>query len=231
MSLKGKVVLVTGAGRGIGRAICLRLAADGATIAAAARTQDELATLRQEIAAQGGECHTIAVDLRDPARAQSLVATALQQAGRLDVLVNNAGIAWCKPITETSFDEWRELQAVNVDAPFLLTREILPVFRGQGGGQIVNIGSDASIRGIGRMTCYCTSKFGLRGMTLALREELRGSGIRLNLILPGPVNTTIISKKDNPALPQPEDIAELVWQVIALPQRADVWELLVEPRS
>jgi 3-oxoacyl-[acyl-carrier protein] reductase len=231
MSLDGKVVLVTGAGRGIGRAIALRLAADGAGVVAVARSGEELERLRGAIAAKGGKCWTIAADLRDPLEPERVVAAAVQSAGRLDVLVNNAGVAWCKGIADISHEQWRDMFALNMEAVFLLTKAVLPIFKAQKSGQIVNIGSDASIKGIGNMTCYCASKYALRGFTMALREELRKTGIRLNLIMPGPVNTTIIGKEDHPEFIQPADVADLVWQVVAMAPRTDVWEILLEPKG
>ena len=231
MSSEGKMVLVTGAGRGIGRAIALRLAADGAGVVAVARSGGELESLRGAIAAKGGKCWTIPADLRDPLEPERVIAAAMQSAGRVDVLINNAGVAWCKGVADISIEQWRDMFALNVEAVFLLTKAVLPVFKAQKSGQIVNIGSDAGIKGIGSMTCYCATKFALRGFTMALREELRKTGIRLNLILPGPVNTTIIAKGDHPGLIEPEDVADLVWQVVALPQRTDVWEILLEPRT
>ncbi len=224
-----KVALVTGAGRGIGRAISLRLANDGVYIAAVARSEQELNSLQVEINSQGGKCLSIVSDLRDPTEPDRIVAELMKREGRLDLLINNAGIAWAKSITDVSYEQWREMFALNMDAVFLLTRAVLPLFHRQNSGQIVNIGSDASIKGIGKMACYCSTKFALRGFTLALREELRGTGIRLNLILPGPVNTTIIGKDNHPELIQPKDVAELVRQVISLPQNTDVWEILLEP--
>ena len=230
LSAKDKVVLVTGAGRGIGAAIARRLAADRARVIAAARTTKQLDALMAELKPLRGDCLAVPTDLASEASIDNLVRVVNDEVGRLDALVNNAGVAWAKPIGEVTLEDWRALMAVNVDAVFLLTSKLLPVFHAQHNGQIVNICSDAGIRGIGGMTCYCASKFALRGFTLALREELRGSGIRTNLVLPGPVNTTIIAKEaDRMDLPQPEDIADVVWQVIALPSRADVWEVLVEP--
>ena len=231
MNPDGKVALVTGAGRGIGRAISLRLAAEGIGVVAVARSEDELVQLREQITATGGRCWIIAADLGDPQQPGRVVAEAVKLAGRLDILINNAGLAWIKPVSDISFQEWRNLFALNMDAVFLLTQAVLPIFQDQQSGQIVNIGSDASLKGIKGMSCYCASKFALRGFTLALREELKGSGIRLNLLLPGPVNTTIIAEGDHPGLIEPDDVADLVWQVIALPARTDVWEILLEPRS
>ena len=230
MTPPDKVVLVTGAGRGIGAAICRRLAASGARIIAAARTRSEIEALVAELKPCRGDCLAIPTDLSDPASIEALVATLRDRVGRLDVLVNNAGVAWGRKVEDTSLDAWRQLMAVNLDAVFLLTREALPLLRESGNGQIINIGSDASIRGIPGMSCYCASKFALRGFTMALREELKGSGIRVNLVMPGPVNTTIIADKaDRWDLIQPEGVAELVHQLVALPPTADVWELLIEP--
>ena len=232
MKLADRVVLVTGAGRGIGAAICRRLAQDGARIVAAARTPGELEALVAELEPWRDDCIAAPTDLSDPASVEALVATVRDRVGRLDVLVNNAGIAWGRKVEETSLEAWRELMAVNLDAVFLLTRESLPLLRESGHGQVINIGSDASIRGIPGMSCYCASKFALRGFTMALREELKGSGIRVNLVMPGPVNTTIIAEKaDRWELIQPEGVADLVSQLVALPPTADVWELLVEPGS
>ena len=232
MKLADRAVLVTGAGRGIGAAICRRLARDGARIIAAARTGGELETLVAELKPWRDDCMAVPTDLSDPASIEALVATLRDSVGRLDVLVNNAGIAWGRKVEETSLEAWRQLMAVNLDAVFLLTREALPLLRDSDHGQVINIGSDASIRGIPGMSCYCASKFALRGFTMALREELKGSGIRVNLVMPGPVNTTIIAEKaDRWDLTQPESVAELVAQLVALPPTADVWELLVEPGS
>ena len=230
MPLSDRTVLVTGAGRGIGAAICRRLACDGARVVATARSRDQLNALLGELRAHRDDCLAVPADLASPDDIATLVETVRGEAGGLDVLINNAGVAWIKPTVEVTLEDWRALMAVNLDGVFLLTRECLPIFLGQGRGQIINIGSDASIRGVARMACYCASKFALRGFTMALREELKGSKVRVNLLTPGPVNTTIIANTaDRWDLIQPEDLAEIVWQMIALPPRADVWETLVEP--
>ncbi|NCO42548.1 MAG: short-chain dehydrogenase [Armatimonadetes bacterium CG_4_10_14_0_8_um_filter_66_14] len=230
MTVRDKVILVTGAGRGIGAAICRRLAQDGARVVAAARTTAELDALTEELRPFRDDCLAVPTDLSKPADIARLAETVRREVGRLDVLINNAGIAWGKPTAEVTLEEWRQLLAVNLDAVFLLTRECLPIFQAQGSGQIVNLGSDASLRGISGRACYCASKFALRGFTMALREELKGAGIRLNLVMPGPVNTTICGgAADRWDLIQPEAVAEVVHQVIALPPTADVWEVLVEP--
>ena len=230
MDLSDRTILVTGAGRGIGRAICQRLGRDGARVIATARTSAEIDSLIDELAPHRDDCLAIRADLLRPDDVVQLAQRVRDDVGPLDVLINNAGIAWGKPTAEVTFDEWRELLSVNLDAVFLLTRECLPMFEEQGSGQIINIGSDASLKGIAGMACYCASKFALRGFTLALREELKGKGIRCNLVMPGPTNTTICGGSgENWELIQPESVAEIVWQVVALPPTADVWETLIEP--
>ena len=227
-TVKDKVVLVTGAGRGIGAAICRRLGRGGARVIATARTESEIQAVVDEIKHYREDSLALPADLRKAEDIIGLVQAVRTKVGRLDALVNNAGVGWIRPISETSLDEWRSLIAVNLDAVFLLTRECLPLFLEQGSGQIVNIGSDASLHGISGMTCYCASKFALRGFTMALREELQGSGIRINLVMPGPVNTSITGEADQPEILQPQDIAEVVWHLMALPPRAETWEVLVE---
>jgi 3-oxoacyl-[acyl-carrier protein] reductase len=230
MSDNPPTVLVTGAGRGIGAAICRRLAADGARIIAVARTRPELDALLTELTPHRADCVAVPTDLSKPEDITALVGEVRTRVGRLDVLVNNAGIAWGRPLGQTTLEAWRELMAIDLDAVFLLTRDFLPLLKESGRGQIINIGSDASIRGIPGMSCYCAAKFALRGFTLALRQEFIGTGLRVNLVMPGPVNTTIIAKTANRAdLIQPEDVAEVVRELVVLPRRADVWEILIEP--
>jgi len=230
VTLSNKTVLVTGASRGIGAAICRRLAADGARIIAVARSQDQLDALLREIKKHRDDCIAIAADLANPDAITKLVAAVRDQAGKLDILINNAGIAWMRPFEDITLDDWRQLMTLNMDAVFLLTRDFLPMLRESGGARIINIGSNACVKGIAKMSCYCASKFALRGFTMALREELADSGIRVNLVMPGPVNTTIAGEKaDQWHLLQPEDIAEIVWQITTVSKTADVWETRIEP--
>ena len=225
-----RTILVTGAGRGIGAAICRALATPNHRLIATARSANQLEALEQELQSCCNDFLCIPADLTQPDEIARLVKAVRSQAGSLDILINNAGIAWGRALTDTTLEDWRELMALNIDAVFLLTRDLLPLLKESNKGQIISIGSDASIKGIPNMSCYCASKFALRGFTMALRHELAGSGIRVNLVMPGPVNTTIIAKvADRQDLIQPADVAEVVAGLIALPRTADVWEALIEP--
>ncbi|MBT3374327.1 MAG: SDR family oxidoreductase [Lentisphaerae bacterium] len=225
-----RTILITGAGRGIGAAICRTLATPDNRLIATARSLDQLEALQEELSSSCADFRCIPADLACPDDVSRLVHEVNSQAGALDVLINNAGIAWGRPLADTTLAQWRELMALNLDAVFLLTRDLLALLGESPCGQIINIGSDASIRGIRNMSCYCASKFALRGFTMALRQELAETGTRVNLVMPGPVNTTIIAKVANRTdLIQPEDVAEIVAGLIQLPRTADVWETLIEP--
>jgi NADP-dependent 3-hydroxy acid dehydrogenase YdfG len=227
--LDGKIALVTGAGRGIGRAVAQELARAGAVVALASRTAPELEHLASEIRAAGGSATAIPADVRDPEAVATLFA-AVDRLGPLDLLVNNAGIARVRPFLETTPEEWRDLFATNVDAVFYTTQAALSRMLPRRSGHIVSIASDAAIRGIANMAAYCATKHALLGLDRALRLELRGTGVRLTTLLPGAVSTTILGDtRPRPELLQPEDVAALVRQIVALPPNAEVQELLLEP--
>lgn len=227
MDLQNKIALVTGASRGIGRAIAGDLAAAGMKVCATARPSGDLDDLAEAL---GSEHLVVPCDVRDPAEVAALYEALDARFGGLDVLINNAGIAVGQPLTETSWATWRNVLATNLDAIFLLTQPAVVRMQARGGGHIVHIASDAAIKGIPGMTAYCASKHGLLGFGRALREELRGSGIRVTTLLPGPVNTTILGGAANRwDLLQPADLAAAVRYVLTQPLRAEVWELLLEP--
>ena len=184
----GRVALVTGAGRGIGRAIAVRLAADGARVMAVARTADELSGLAAETGAEW-----FADTVATPAGCERIVAETERRFGRIDILVNNAGIgsAGEQLIWLQNPERWREAMAVNLDAPFELTRLALPGMIERGWGRILMIGSIASLAaGIApAMSAYATSKHGLLGLTRAVALEAAAYGVTCNAVLPGSVRT------------------------------------------
>jgi 3alpha(or 20beta)-hydroxysteroid dehydrogenase len=170
--------------------------------------------------------------VRDPAAVEGLFERIDAEFGRLDMLVNNAGIAYAAPFLETPLSTWREVVATNVEAVFLVTQAAITRMLQAGHGQIVFIASDAAIRGIPRMAPYCASKHAVLGFARALDAEFAGQGIRITTLLPGPVNTTILREQaDQFALPQPEDIAATVRHVLGLPDRVQVKEVLLVPRG
>jgi NADP-dependent 3-hydroxy acid dehydrogenase YdfG len=231
-SLAGQVALVTGASRGIGRAIADELVAAGVRVVGAARPSEYLDGLAGALARAPAPGLAIPTDVRDPAAVEGLFERIDAAFGRLDILVNNAGIAHAAPVAETSLSAWRDVLATNVDAVFLVTQAAVTRMLQAGHGQIVFIASDAAIRGIPRMAAYCASKHAVLGFARALGAELAGQGIRITTLLPGPVNTTILREQaDQFALPQPEDIAATVRHVLGLPERVQVKEVLLMPRG
>ncbi len=182
--LQDKVVLVTGAAGGIGRAITAVFAAEGALVAASDLEAPEA----------GEAALALALDVTDEAAWQSGVAAVVARFGRLDILVNNAGLALAKDLEETSLEEWRQVMAVNLDGAFLGTRAAVAAMRQNGGGAIVNLASIAGIVGAARLAAYTAAKGGLRAFTkaAALHCAERGYGIRVNSLHPGFTETGML---------------------------------------
>jgi len=229
---RAKVALVTGASRGIGRAVALALADAEYEVIGTARPSPELDTLRVQLSDARTPGSAIAADLRDPAAVEHLFTELLDRTGQLDVLVNNAGVARHEPLADTTFEHWRSVLSVNLDAVFLVTQPAIERMVRRGQGHVVFIASDAAIRGIRGMAAYCASKHAVLGLARALVEEVRGTGVSITTLLPGPVNTTILAEQATRAdLPQPEDVAACIVQALQLPTRAQVRELLLVPRD
>ena len=208
------VVIVTGASSGIGRVTAARLARAGTTVVLAARRTDELAALAAEITAAGGSAVVAPTDVRDPGAITALVERATAVTGRLDGLVNNAGIGGATSIL-TDDDKVTRMIDVNLLAPVRLMRAVVPIMRRQGSGAIVNIGSVAGEIGIGGL--YSATKFALRGMTDSVRRELIGTGVGVTLIEPGFIDTTPDRRRKN--LPGPEIVAAAVEKALRRPRR------------
>lgn len=208
------VVIVTGASSGIGRETAARLARTGHTVVLAARRADDLNTLAAEISAAGGTAVVVPTDVRDPAAIAALVERAAAVTGRLDGLVNNAGIGGVASIMADDELVARMIE-VNLLAPIRLMRAVVPIMREQGAGSIVNIGSVAGEVGIGGT--YSATKFALRGMTDSVRRELAGTGIGVTLIEPGFIATEF--NRDRKNLPGPEIVAAAVERALRRPRR------------
>ncbi len=216
MEISGNIIIITGASSGIGAATARELARRGATVVLAARRQDELATLQAAIERQGGRALVVQTDVSERVDIERLVQTTLDTYGRIDVLVNNAGISPGKPIAELSDADIRRVFDVNLLAPARLASLIVPQMREQGGGIIVNIGSVAGE--IATSNVYAATKWGLRGLNDALRRELRHDNIALVLIAPGFIRTAITLGAKLP-MPGPELIAQAVAEGIRHPRR------------
>ncbi len=229
--LTGQIAVVTGAGRGIGRAIAIRLAQMGATVLLVARDADLLETVRAEIVAGGGSAETMRCDLRSPEAVVALGERIRGAYGRCDILVNNAGVSnQGRPLHETAVDDWDLLMETNLRAPFLTIKALAPLMIEAGRGHIVNISSLAGKYPLPNGAAYSASKWGLNGLTYSVSEELRPYGIRVSVVAPGSVNTRFGGDRKDPATKiQPEDVAAIVAMVVTQAPQSFISEVLVRP--
>jgi NAD(P)-dependent dehydrogenase (short-subunit alcohol dehydrogenase family) len=195
MLLEGKVAIVTGGGRGIGRAIARRFASEGAKVLIAARTEIELRAVVAEVAETGGQAAYVAADVAREADCVRIVTAARERFGAVDILVNNAGdYGPVKPIEEIATEEWDQVIAVHLRAAFLLTRAALPEMYTRGSGVILNISSLSAKSAFPWGAPYAAAKAGLLGLTRVTAAEAARRGVRVNAICPGPVTETKMSK-------------------------------------
>lgn len=184
-SLRGKVALVTGASRGLGRAMAMGLADAGAHVVLAARDKQRLLVVAEEIKTQGGSADCLAFDLTNEAAVISAIPEVMGRHGRLDILINNAGICLWQPLLESSLDSWRKTFDVNLTASYLLAREAARPMLRQGKGSIINVGSYVARVGREKLQAYVASKHGVVGLTKSLAAELGARGVRCNAVCPG----------------------------------------------
>lgn len=194
MLLEDRVALVTGASRGIGRAISLRFAAEGANLVVCARTKAQIGQLAEEIRQGGRQCLGVVASVDNEAEVNRMVEKALAIFGRIDILVNNAGISNPKPFLETTMADWDEALNVNLKGIVLCTRAVLPHMLERHQGTVINIASGAGLRGLPGSTAYAASKAAAIALTQALGDELLGQGIRINVVCPGPIRSELLDR-------------------------------------
>src|SRR6201987_3827599 len=188
--LSGKVAIVSGAGRNIGRAIALALAADGASILVNARAnRAEADAVAHDIEALGGKALVHIGNVADPAAVEAMANVAKNRFGRIDILVNNAALRREKPFAEMDYAEWREILDVTLDGAFHFTKACLPALRASGAGTIVNIGGLSAHTGAANRAHVVTAKAGIVGFTRALAHDLAAEGITVNCVVPGLIGT------------------------------------------
>jgi 3-oxoacyl-[acyl-carrier protein] reductase len=198
--LTGKVAVVTGAGRNIGRAIALTLAEGGASIVVNARSnRAEADAVAREIEVLGGKALVQLGDVADAADVQAMADAATKHFGRIDILVNNAALRREKPFAEMSYSEWREILDVTLDGAFHCTKACLPALRESGAGTIVNIGGLSAHTGAKSRAHVVTAKAGIIGFTRALAHDLASDGITVNCVVPGLIGTPRPKDKPEPA--------------------------------
>jgi 3-oxoacyl-[acyl-carrier protein] reductase len=216
--LVGSVVIVTGGARGIGRAVAQSFAEEGASVVVADRDGDGASRVASELAGAGASAVALCVDVSVEADARRLAEDTLAALGRIDVLVNNAGVAAAAPLVDTSLAAWDRVLAVDLTGVFLCSRAVVPTMITQQSGVIVNVGSQLGLRGAPNLAAYCAAKSGVHGLTKALARELAPHGIRVNAVAPGPVDTDILADVD------PETMAGILAE-IPLGRVADVGEI------
>ncbi len=227
MNLKGKIAIVTGGTKGIGRAIAAALVGEGISVCISARKQDEIDKAVKEL---GSSAIGFVCDVRDYDQVKALIDYTVKELGGLDILVNNAGIGIFETVEETSPEDFRAVLETNVFGVFYCCHEAIPEMKRRGGGYIINISSLAGANPHPRMAAYNASKFGLNGFSEALMQEVRHDNIKVSYIMPGSVNTEFGG--DSPGDEKswqltPQDIARVVVDLLhhddrALPSRVEI---------
>jgi len=225
---------VTGASRGIGLAIAQALARAGAEVVLVSRNRKALESARKTLRA-GAETSVVVADVGEPADVDRLFAQVKKRHGRLDILVNCAGVFTYKPFTETTLEDWRRNIETNLSSIFLMSKAALPLLAGSKRAHLVNILSTSSRNAFENCSAYTAAKFGALGLTRVLRKELQPKGIRVTAILPGLTNTAMLKEfgfeipRDN--VMQPEDVAAAVISALQQPARTAVHEVLLMPSA
>jgi NAD(P)-dependent dehydrogenase (short-subunit alcohol dehydrogenase family) len=232
----GSVAVVTGGSRGIGRAVAERLLQGGADVLITGRAAGALAEAASELAealdaAGAGRLEILAADVRRPADAERLVATATDRFGGVDILINNAGVGRFEAVAEQSVDDWAQIIETNLSGVFYCCRAAIPVLRRRGGGWIINISSLAGSYPFANGAAYCASKAGLDAFSAALMQEVRFDGIRVSAVAPGSVGTAFAGSDDRHAAAPwkltASDVAQVVVDLLchearSLPSRVEV---------
>jgi NAD(P)-dependent dehydrogenase (short-subunit alcohol dehydrogenase family) len=231
--LEGKVALVTGGSRGIGKGIARGLAAEGADLVLASRDPATLDETAKELQGEHSTVIAVPTDVSDEVQVESLFGEAMDRFGRLDILVNNAGAFDGGPIEELSADAWDHVMSVNLRAPFLCTRAAFRIMKEQGGGKIINIGSISAQRVRPNSAPYSTSKFGIWGLTQCTALEGRPYGISCSCLHPG--NTLVErridsgSNSDDEPMMSVDELAEAAVLMATLPLHVNMLEAIVLP--
>ncbi|GAC1674643.1 MAG: 3-oxoacyl-ACP reductase FabG [Ktedonobacteraceae bacterium] len=219
MDFKGKVVLVTGASRGLGKVIAQNFARQGAKVVLVARHTAPLEALEDEILAAGGEAITVSSDISDPSAVQAMAIEVGITYGRVDIIINNAAVAILKPMTEVSREEWQEMTGVNLHGMFLVTQTFLPGMIERKSGVVVTISAALARNGYPNLAVYSATKAGIIAFSEALSKEVRRHGVQVYTVCPHGINTdlykTLFGATDPAKILAPERVAQDVLKVAA----------------
>ncbi|MFD7525397.1 3-ketoacyl-ACP reductase [Paenibacillus chitinolyticus] len=234
MDLKNKTAIITGAGKGIGKAAAAALAKEGVNLGLLARSTADLEALQKELSGTYGvNVFYASADISKLSEVQQAISSLTGELGHVDILINNAGIAQFGTVADMDPEQWERIIQVNLMGTYYVTRAVLPDMIQQNSGNIINVASTAGERGFATGSAYCASKFGVLGLTEALMQEVRKSNIRVTALTPSTVNTDLASNAglkigDEDRMMQPEDVAELITTTLKLPPRvfiktAGIW--------
>jgi NADP-dependent 3-hydroxy acid dehydrogenase YdfG len=250
MGISGQTVaVVTGASSGIGLATAHALARKGARTALLARSSSRLERASDQVRAIGAaDAASIACDVRNEDQVESAIKTIVERWGRVDILINNAGLSLNGPLDGYALSDWRTVIDTNLTGTFLMCRAVIPVMKRQGGGQIINVASGAGRNGIANMAPYCASKFGVIGLTEALGLEVRNQNIRVSSVLPGSVATAFSRTANRESQSEeateerteerteeigykltPDEVARVIISMLEQPTQAWMSEVILRP--
>lgn len=237
IDLKGMVVLVTGAGSGLGEATARAFAREGCAVACVDINKEAAARVSNELEAQGNKSLAIRCDVSDASSVQDAVQLTSTRFGRLNILVNCAAIDHTLSVEEMTIEQWDQVIAVNLRGPFLFAKAALPLMRAQQSGHIINIASTAATRAWANASAYHASKWGLRGFSRALGVEGRPHGIRVTTIIPGGMRTHFFDRFVDQGIPMPEEqnlqnpatVADAIVYATMMPPESALQEMIITP--
>ncbi len=234
MKLKGKVAIVTGGGKGLGRGIALAFAREGANVAIAGRSEDALLKTAAEIERLGRKALAIPTDVSKEDQVSNFVNKVKDEFGEIDFLVNNAGVLLSKKVTETALEDWEEVINTNLRGTFLMTRAVLEIMKKQRSGHIFNISSVGGRIGLAEKSAYCASKFGIVGFSKAVAKEVKQDNIKVQIVYPYMVDSydkIDWSKQGKEQLRavKVEDVADMIVCYASLPLRVLVEDIIFDP--
>jgi len=233
--LKDKVAIVTGASSGIGREIALTFTQEGAKVVLAARREAKLKEVAREILGRGGESLVVPTDVSQEAQVKAMVGEALREFGRVDILVNDAGMGHWGPVMDFKTKDWDEVFNVNAKGTFLCCREVLSTMVEQKGGRIINISSDAGKIPFAECSAYCAAKAAVIAFSRCLALEVLPYNIGVHVICPGYVDTPWYDgdpiPPDRSRMLKAEDIAQLALYLASLPSKVLIDEIVIQPRG
>ena len=232
-TVKDKIILVTGGGQGLGAAICNTLAGGGATMISVDVNQEGIIKVAEGIKLTGGRAHAYIMDVCNHKEIDQVVTKIIRDYGKIDILINNAGIDVTKPIEELSVEEWNKVISVNLNGPFNVSKAVYPWLVRNGKGHIVNIVSTASKRTWANASAYHASKWGLLGLSHALHVEGRKNNIKVTAVVAGGMQTPFIMERfpdtDPGILQDPKNVAETIQFILSQPDGTVIPEVMVIP--